>query len=99
MATNPVELAIALFGDLLKDVFAGYQVYDMPLGDPPSHLFRIDHGGTIRHRVYVSRQFLGDHSDEEIRELFREWRVADRIRQAGPARVMVTNAGVSVAGK
>jgi hypothetical protein len=66
MATNPLEAKIALFGDLLKEVFAGHQVYEMPVGDRSSHLFRIDHGGTIAHRIYVSREFFGDHRDEEI---------------------------------
>lgn len=98
MATNPLEAKIALFGDLLKEVFAGHQVYEMPVGDRSSHLFRIDHGGTIAHRIYVSREFFGDHRDEEILGLFRDWRVADRIREGGPRRVTVTNSGVIVAG-
>lgn len=98
MATHPPDPKIALFGDLLKDAFAGHQLYDMPIGDRSSHLFRIDHGGTIAHRIYVSREFFGDHRDEEIGALFREWRVADRIREAGPRAVTVTNNGVTVGG-
>ena len=37
MATNPLEgRRSLLFGDLLKEVLAGHQVYEMPVGDRSS---------------------------------------------------------------
>lgn len=85
----------ALVGEFLKEAFPGDHVYDAEDFDRDSHFYRINHGdtGKLKHRVYVSREFLDDHDEAGIVRRLREWGVAEVVRRAGARKVLVTNAG------
>lgn len=84
-----------LVGEFLKEAFPGDHVYDAENFDSDSHFYRINHGdsGKLKHRVYVSREFLDDHDEAGILQRLRAWNVAATIRQARAHKVLVTNTG------
>lgn len=84
----------ALVGDFLKDEFAGHSIYDAEGFDRDCQFYRIDEStGRVRHRVRVSREFLDDHSEDQILQKLRAWDVSNVIRRAGARSVLITNTG------
>lgn len=85
----------ALVGEFLKEVFPGDNVYDAEDFDRDCQFYRINEAATgrLRHRVRVSREFLDDHTEEQIVQRLRDWQVGAIIRRAGARSVLVTNTG------
>ncbi len=91
---------VELFGHLLKAAFPGDEVQYTEEFDRTSWFYRIaaGAGAGLRHRVRVSREFLDDNDETEIRRKFRDWDLADRIRRAGPGFLLITTSGVKTLG-
>ena len=89
---NPPKAA--LVAEFLKESLPGLHVYDTEDFERDCQFYRIDDGrGNIRHRVRVSREFLDDHTDEQIVSSLNAWELPNLIMQAGLRPVLVTNAG------
>ncbi len=92
------ERKVALIAEILKDGFPGHHVYTTFDAPHLAQFYRIDLGGTgaLRHRIRASKEFIDDHTEAEIQELFEDWNVIRRIKGAGPQIVLITNEGVRV---
>ncbi len=92
---------VALFGHLLKQSFPGDHVNDSEDTVLDGWFYRIAAGSSSnqRHRVRVSREFLDDSDEAEIRRKFANWQVADVIRRAGNRLVVVDHGGPKVLGE
>ncbi len=78
----------------LRAEFPDYPIEDCYESNRVFHIFRID-CGNMMHLLTVSEEFLDNHSVSEIPELMGEFSLADSLRAAGSARVLLTNRGVS----
>jgi hypothetical protein len=97
MTYTPIDLAKAsVVAGWLKQKFTGHNVYDTADYERSAWFYRLDYGTDIRYRVLASREFLEDHSAEEIVELLEDWHTDNVIKQARRRRVLITNNGVKV---
>src|SRR5437879_5762037 len=89
---NPEKASVV--AQFLKESFPGLHVSDTEEFETDCQFYRLDDGkGKILHLVRVDRDFLDDHSNEEIVSLLQDWKLPSVIRQAGIRRVLVTNSG------
>jgi|HubBroStandDraft_6_1064221.scaffolds.fasta_scaffold402499_2 hypothetical protein len=91
---DPVK--VALVRDWLRTAFPSHGVADLYQTDRPSQCYLLDRGDAVEHRIYVSKEFLDDHTVEVIQGLLRDWHALDAIRAAEPRIVTITNHGVRV---
>ncbi len=91
---DTVETKVAVVGTFLKESFPGDEVLDADDFDHSCRLYRIGRGSALLHRVRVAREFLADHSAEEIVARLHEWKVAAVIKSAGAGSVLITKEGV-----
>ncbi len=95
----PVDAGkVALVGELLKQGCPGDEVLDNYDFSRSAQFYRISRGTALAHRVYVSKEFLDDHTKEEIKQLLGKWRAVDTIKAAGARAVIITNGGIAVPG-
>jgi hypothetical protein len=91
----PVDaVKVALIAEILKQGFPGDEIYPVYDSTRSAEFYRIGPTGALRHRVFVSKEFLDDHTAQEIPALFDSWQVLASIKTAGAHAVIVTNGGV-----
>ena len=94
---SPVDAQkVALVGELLKQGCPGDEVLDAYDFTRSAQFYRISRGTALAHLVYVSKEFLDDHTQVEIKQLLSEWHAVDTIRAAGARAVIITNGGITV---
>jgi len=91
---DPVK--VALIRGQLRSAFSLHCIADLYNPDHSSQCYLLDRDDSVEHRLYVSKEFLDDHTAEEIQDLLRDWHAMDAIRAAGPQIVTITNEGVRV---
>jgi predicted Zn-dependent protease with MMP-like domain len=83
--------------DTLKQGFPGDAVLDSYSEERLSQFYRIYRGTALTHRIYVSKEFLDDHTTVQIDQLLQKWGAVDRIRDAGARLVTINNHGIQTA--
>ena len=90
------EKNIAVVTSYLKDSFPGDEVLDDDDFEHDCRYYRITRGTSLAHRVRVAREFLDDHSADEIVARLRAWDAASVIRSAGARFVLISESGIEV---
>ena|SRR5713226_2704858 len=85
--------------DTLKQGFPGAEVRTSYSDERLSQCYRIYRDKTLAHRVYVSKEFLDDHTTVQIDQLLQRLGVLERIRDAGTRVVTINNHGIQTAGE
>ena len=85
--------------DTLKQGFPGDEVLASYDDGRLSQCYRIYHGRALAHRVYVSREFLDDHTAVQIDQLLQRLGAVETIRAAGARVVTINNSGIQTAGE
>lgn len=83
--------------DTLKQGFPGAEVRNSYSDERLSQFYRIDRDGALAHRIYVSKEFLEDHTPVQIDQLLQSLGAVDRIRDAGTRVVTINNHGIQTA--
>lgn len=97
MTYIPIDAGKAgVVADWLKEKFPGHNVYDTADYERSAWFYRLDFGTDIRYRILASREFLEDHSAEEVVKLLEDWHTDNVVKQARRRRVLITNDGVKV---
>jgi hypothetical protein len=84
--------------DTLREGFPGDEVLVSYDEERLSQSYRIYRGSALAHRVYVSKEFLDDHTAVQIDQLLQKLGAVDRIRDAGARVVTINNHGIQTAG-
>jgi len=85
--------------DTLKQGFPGDEVLASYDDGRLSQCYRIYRGRALAHRVYVSREFLDDHTAVQIDQLLQRLGAVETIRAAGARVVTINNSGIQTAGE
>ena len=93
------ELKVTAVRRYLRRHFQALELYDFEQADHTARVFRAYHPQSrLDYSTVVSREFLADHTPEEILTLLEQWQVADAMRSADRAEVIVTNHGAKIKG-
>ncbi|HXJ81011.1 MAG TPA: hypothetical protein VMS64_20325 [Candidatus Methylomirabilis sp.] len=87
---------VATIDQYLRLAFGGREVQSSYDPSNASQFYWIGHGATITHRIFVAKEFLDDHTLEDIVPLLRKRRTITFIRAAGTRGVVITNVGIEV---
>ncbi|MBI4636652.1 MAG: hypothetical protein HY727_09930 [Candidatus Rokubacteria bacterium] len=83
--------------EYLQAAFPLCTVHDFYEASRPAQVFHVlDAAGQLVHQVVLVEEFLARHADEEIPAFLESQRLADTLRRAGHAAVLVTTAGLQV---
>src|SRR5262245_11997519 len=93
---NPDRVKVLVIRERLKSDFAHHAIVETRKPQRSSHCYLLNPSDTVEQRIYVSNEFLNDHTVEEIQDLLKEWHLRDAIRAAGDRVVVVTNRGIRV---
>jgi hypothetical protein len=96
MIVDPQPAKVVAILEYLRTNFPQNAVAQFPKPDVSSHCFLLRRENRTEQLIYVSNEFLSDHTIEEIKTLLKEWHLNDAIRAAGHQVVVVTNQGVRV---
>jgi hypothetical protein len=87
---------VATIRDLLKQAFTNDEVIGGYDACRAAHFYGISTGKSkaLRHRVLVSREFLVDHTADELPAILRSWDFVERVKTAGAKTVLVSSRGI-----
>jgi len=89
---------VSLISEFLEESFVGCSVYDWLDAERGAHVYHIvdDTSGKVVHRVFVSRAFLDNHSENDIVPALQNLALLVCLRMAGGRRVNVRNQMIEI---
>lgn len=95
---RPDPIKVDALKGWLQEQFPGWIVDNIYDHSRESEFYRIAEGAELRHRVYVSVEFLEDLPVKAMLMRCKQWNVGGLVRGAGLRTVVITTDGVKVPG-